>query len=278
MLHTRARVSSKMDTGRLAQAVSRPGIDPRAWVSLAVALGESKVDPKYGVFVNVQLMPTGEKYTAVVASDYVGPGFGFYTPIHLHDDLIVVIPGGDPRLGVTVVKRLWTAADTPPAEAVLDPAEIMLVVEKDKNLRLKVTGSGKVEIDSDATVTLKAGTDVVIDGASRVIAKSPVVRLGDENATEQLVLGTTYRAKEAVSNTAVQAAHSSSAAFYTLAAAQFLVLANAAVGPLAALKPGFLALQGLFAGKATPETAAATQIGTFEAAAVSYLSTVSNTK
>jgi hypothetical protein len=251
-----------MDTGRLAQAVSRPGIDPRAWVSLAVALGESKVDPKSGVFVNVQLMPTGEKYTAVVASDYVGPGFGFYTPIHLHDDLIVVIPGGDPRLGVTVVKRLWTAADTPPAEAVLDPAEIMLVVEKDKNLRLKVTGSGKVEIDSDATVTLKA----------------PQVRLGEEAATEQLVLGTTYRGQEATMNPQLQTAFVALATLCTAAAAQFLILANAAVGPLAALKPGFLALQAAFLAAQPAQTAAGTAIATFEGAANTYLSTVSNTK
>ena len=182
---TRTRISKKMDTGRMGQAVSRPGIDPRAWVSLAVALGDSKVDPKYGVFVNVQLVPTGEKYTAIVASDYAGKGFGLYTPILANDDLVVVIPLGDPRLGVTVVKRLWTAADTPPAEAVLDPTEVMLVVEPNKNLRLKVTGTGNVEIDSDAVITVKAGADVVIDGAARVIAKSPAVFLGDENAIKE---------------------------------------------------------------------------------------------
>jgi hypothetical protein len=249
-----------MDTGRLAQAVSRPGIDPRTWVSLAVALGESHVDPAYGVFVNVQLMPTGEKYTAIVAADYVGPSFGFYTPIHLHDDLIVVIPGGDPRLGVTVVKRLWTAADLPPAEAVLDPTEVMLVVEPDKNLRLKVTGAGKVEIDSDATVTLKA----------------PAVRLGEEAATEQLVLGTTYRGNE---DTMITALNTLVAALNTFAGA----ITTAIVADLAASAPPVAyvvpnTLLPICTALATAGATFQTAIGTFQGAAATYLSTVSNTK
>lgn len=256
------RISSKLDTSRLGQAISRPGIDPRAWVTLAIALDESKVDPAYGVFVNVQFMPTGEKYTATVPAGYAGKGFGFYAPIHKDDDIVVMIPLGDPRLGVVVVGRLWTAADTPPTEAVTDPDEVMLIVEKDHNLRLKVTGTGKVEVDSDDTVTLK----------------SPKVRLGDEAATEQLVLGTTYRTNETTSNTAVQAAHTAANVLDVGAAAQFAVLANAAVGPLAALKPGFLALQALFVAAAPPEASAASAIGAFEGGAANYLSPVSNTK
>jgi hypothetical protein len=135
---------------------------------MAVALDDSKVDPAFGVFVNVQLMPSGEKYTAIVGADYEGPGFGLYSRIKRDDDLVVMIPLGDPRAGVHVIRRLWSAADGPPAEAVLDPTEVMLVVEPNRNLRLKVTGTGKVEIDSAATVTVNC----------------PDIRLGDLAPTD----------------------------------------------------------------------------------------------
>jgi hypothetical protein len=157
-----------MDIARLGQAISRPGIDPRTWVSMAIALDDSKVDPAFGVYVNVQLLPSGEKYTAIVGADYAGPGFGLYSPIKAGDDLVVMIPNGDPRVNVQVIRRLWSAAGIPPAEAVLDPTEVMLIVEPNSNLRLKVTGTGNIELDSASSVTVNC----------------PDVRLGDLAPTD----------------------------------------------------------------------------------------------
>lgn len=151
----RTRIGKNLDVGRFGAAISRPGIDTRVWVSLAVALDESNVDSKYGVFVDVQLVPSGEQYTARVPADYAGKGFGFYGRIHKDDDLVVAIPSGDPMDGPVVVARLWSEADTPPQQAIDDPDEVMLIVEKDRNLRLAVSGEGKVEIDADKTVTVK---------------------------------------------------------------------------------------------------------------------------
>jgi hypothetical protein len=86
--------------------------------------------------------------SARVSADYVGQGFGFYAKIKDNDDLVVVVPSGDSAHGPVVVARLWSAADTPPTEATDDPTEVMLVIEKDKSLRLKVTGSGKLFLDA----------------------------------------------------------------------------------------------------------------------------------
>lgn len=168
-------------------------MDPRAWVSLAVALDESKVDSKFGVFVNVQLLPTGEKYTAIVPAVYAGEGFGLYAPIHKDDDLVVAIPSGDPKLGIVVVSRMWTAADTPPADAKSDPNDVLLVVEEGKNLRLKVQGSGNVNlIVADGMVNLgeESPSDFVAL-AQKVLDQLDLVKNWASGHTHPAAMGTT---------------------------------------------------------------------------------------
>ena len=144
----RTRIGRSLDSSRLGEALSRPGLDTRCWVSLAFALDESQVDQGHGVFVNVRLHPSEEEYTARIPSDYAGNGFGFYAKIHKDDALVVIIPSGDASEGVIVSDRLWSAADLPPTEAVNAPDEVMLVIEKDKTLRIATSGAGKVILNS----------------------------------------------------------------------------------------------------------------------------------
>lgn len=163
-----SRASGLMDMNRLGAALARPGMDTRITSSYAYANDESHYDAAHGVFVDVTLAPSGQVLTARVPADYAGKGFGFYARIHKDDELLVVLPNGDPSDGPVVVARLWSQADTPPAEAGTDEDEVMLVVEKDKNLRLKTTGKGVVEVDSDTTVTIAVGSSskVTIDKGS----------------------------------------------------------------------------------------------------------------
>lgn len=166
MLH-RTRVSGLMDFNRLGAALARPGIDTRIQSSIAYALDESYYDKDHGVFVNVRAAPSGQKLTARVPSFYSGPSFGFYARIHKDDQLAVLIPNGEQAEGAIVIARLWSAADPPPAEVDNDLDEVMLIVEKDKPLRLKTSGNGKVEIDSDETVTVAVGSSkVTVDKSS----------------------------------------------------------------------------------------------------------------
>lgn len=198
---SRTRVSGLLDVGRLGQALARPGIDTRIQTSRAYADDESYYDEKAGVFVEVTMVPSGQSVTARVPASYAGSGFGFYARIHKDDEVLVILPNGDPADGAVVVARLWSEADVPPAEAKDDPDEVMLIVEKDKSLRLKTTGEGKVEIDSDkqvkvvtktSTITLtpdsidiKAdGKPVNIDGADIVLngGSAKVSRVGDKTS------------------------------------------------------------------------------------------------
>jgi len=161
----RSRVGSSIDAQRLTQLVSRPGIDPRTWTSLAVALGDSVVDEKHGVFVDVMLVPTEEEYTARLAPGYAGSGFGLYYPVKKDDELVVHAPSGDPANGLVASAILWSAADKPPQETVDEPEGVHLVVEPEKNLRLKVSGGGRVHVTSE----------------DRVVVEAPQVHLGADN-------------------------------------------------------------------------------------------------
>jgi len=140
---TRTRISKALDVGRLGAAICRPGMDTRIWVSLAVAKADSMVMDD-GVFVDVTLVPSGEEITARVGADYEGPGFGFYSKIKKDDDLVVAIPSGDSSIGSVVIKRLWSAADAPPDKADTYKDDVVLVIEKDKNIRITVSGGGTV--------------------------------------------------------------------------------------------------------------------------------------
>lgn len=274
----RSRVGSTPDTARLSAAVSRPGIDPRVWCSLAVATGESFVDADHGVFVEVKLLPSGEEYNCRVSSEYAGVGFGFYSKIHKDDELVVLIPMGDPAEGCLVVARLWSASDTPPSElSDTGENEVVLVVEKDKTLRLITSGEGKVFIKSEDTVTLECDK----------------VRLGEEEADEKLIIGSTYRDKQKTLDNGLISDLTAAAAQLT-SASTALTTAGAALtaaGPLVLLPPAGVSISAAGAavttaaaavgGAASQITSAVAKIQTFEtdgAANQDYLSNVSNTK
>lgn len=164
-MRSRTRIASGIDVGALSQAVSRPGIDPRVWVSTAFADSDSVVDADHGVFVDVTLSPSGHQMTARVVPDYAGHGFGVYSRIHKDDELVIQIPNGDPADGAVVVGRPWSAADPPPSDAVNHPEDVVVVVEKDHSLRITTTGAGQV------------------------IVTSPTIKLGSEQSSEPVPLG-----------------------------------------------------------------------------------------
>lgn len=148
----RSRVLSSIDAERLANAVARPGIDPRIWVSYAVLLSDPVVntDPKaQDVFADVMLMPSGTIETARVGALYAGNGFGLYAPLHKDDEVLICAPSGDPDQGLVITHRFWSPADPPPQTVVDNPEDFTLVIEPGKNLRLNVQGAGNIYLTVD---------------------------------------------------------------------------------------------------------------------------------
>jgi hypothetical protein len=226
-------------------------------------MGDAYLDPQHGVFVDVKLAPTGEELTARVGADYAGNGFGLYLgTIHKDDELLVGVPLGDPAEGPVVLRRLWSAADKPPQEAIDHPEEILLVGEKDINVRVIAKGNGKVYVKGQ-TVTLESNN----------------VRLGEEGAVEQVPLGTTWRAKESAMHTTMQAQLATLATLLGTAGSSLT-----SAGPLTLLPPAGVLISAAGAALTSAVavvTALQTAITQYEAeaaAAQNLLSNVSKTR
>jgi len=246
-MNRRTRVGSTIDMVRLSNAVSRPGIDPRIWCSLAFALDESQLDAEHGDFVDVKLLPTELEVTARVPQAFAGSGFGSNKGrIHKDDEVVVLFPDGDPAAGGIIVARLWSASDPPPDDVANAPEDIIEVLEDGLNWLTKTQGS-------DAKATLE----------------SENVRLGDRDATESLILGTSFRSQQQTMDNQLGSQLSTAGGFLTAAGADPVL---AALAPIAAASL-------ISAGSAV--SAAGAAVTAFESAASAnqdYRSNVSKTK
>lgn len=125
-------VGGRVDVERVAEAVSRPGIDPRTWVTLgrtSADLSASDYDLDLGWTVDVELQGGGTHGNVVscrMASGWPGvAGYGEFRPPGQDEEVVVVLPGGDPEedpivLGV-VTSRSGADAPTTVAGRDIDP-------------------------------------------------------------------------------------------------------------------------------------------------------------
>ena len=169
------RAASGLDFNMLSKAMTRPGIDPRSWCSLAI-VQSVVIDEAAGVFCDVLLMPSKRRETARLGAAYAGSGFGFYAPVRVDDEVLVSAPGGDPAQGLVITQRLWSPADVPPAGLEATPEDVVLVVEADKSLRLTVQGGGDL-ILSAADGKVKLGGEAATRGVARL---DDTVNLGNK--------------------------------------------------------------------------------------------------
>lgn len=156
-----SRVSGTLDVGRLGQALARPGMDTRVWVSLAI-VEAVHVDAEEGVFVDVLCVPLRQRGTARLGTEYAGAGFGLYTPLEVDDEVLVEAPSGDPDEGLVVSRRLHSASDPPPSELVDHPEDVLLVVKPGKSVRIAVTGGGKVVLGGAAATEAAAFHSAIV--------------------------------------------------------------------------------------------------------------------
>lgn len=183
----RSRVSGSMDVNRLSEAVARPGIDPRTWVTLATV--KKFVMTSTGPYADVEILsdmtiddfdnPVAHVETARVAPMYAGDGYGFYAPLQVNDEVVVGYPDGNPDHGLVVIGRCWSKADPPPSLGKDNPQDVCLQVLEDTNLRIQVFGSGNVVLGSEDGKVLLGE-----ESASRGVARA------DDNLTASAALKT----------------------------------------------------------------------------------------
>lgn len=255
----RNRRSPPTDPRRLGRALAQEGMDLRHWVSYATvaSVGGEDGTPDYGDANAVVITPAGVEVDVVLEpSGYpitcrhgISAGTVFIcTPIHAGDQVVVGIPDGN----VSMVP------------------EILKVIPGSSN-PIPVGDDGKPVFKNDAALVFAKGVpiDLRTDGGGWVrITPDGQILLGGPDATEQLVLGTTYREKEGEMNqNLIDAITALNVAAQAMTPSDIAVITG-----LAATVGAFLTAFKVF----SPLWQAA--VTTFEASSAQYLSDTSKTK
>lgn len=110
-----------IDQRSTAEAFSFPGIDPRQWISFGTVDTEDPVvfDEETGQpLVSVTLKPSEVQVVCRVGMGVAGNGEGEWAPFLPGDEVLVALPEGDERAGVTIIARLANELDKFPMESV----------------------------------------------------------------------------------------------------------------------------------------------------------------
>jgi len=172
-----------MDVQRLGQALARPGMDTRCWVCIA-SVKKFVLDDKHGPLADVLILSSssstmgddgvaaGDIETVRVGPVYAGPGFGFYAPLDVDDEVLVAFPEGNPDHGGVIIGRLWSRSDPPPSTAVDNTADVCLHVKDGDSVRIVTSGGGKVLLGKvgEATKSVNREGDSVDMGTWQVTA------------------------------------------------------------------------------------------------------------
>lgn len=170
-----------MDVARASEALSRPGIDPRDFVQLAIV--EAVAVNSDGVYIDVRTAH-GQPETATLSAPYGGNGYGLHLPIELDETVVLALPYGSFNAGARVIGRNWDPGDAPPTEAIDHPEDVVLVVRPGQSVRVIVKGGGDVIFDprdggkikhggedADDPLVRKSDLDSVVAKLNSLIAK-----------------------------------------------------------------------------------------------------------
>ncbi len=106
-----ARTYGRFPVNELFDLLKGPGIDTRAWVSMALVEKDQAEDeggkavifsPEYGPLVNVTLQPAGIPTRARVASGVSGNGEGEWFPFLEGDEVVVLMADGSPSNAIII--------------------------------------------------------------------------------------------------------------------------------------------------------------------------------
>lgn len=161
-------MSDPIDHAKIAEALQRPGIDSRSFVSLAIVTAISIEEN--GVIADVTLLPSQIEEHATLAPEYAGSGYGFYFPLEVDQMVIVEAPEGDPAHGLRITARSWDQGEPPPPDVKANPTDVLMFVKKDATCRLLVSGSGNLVVAARGTGKVVLGDeaadqDVVVQSA-----------------------------------------------------------------------------------------------------------------
>lgn len=232
------RVVGSIDLGALREGIASPGMDTRYWVSLGTVgtidnQGDFHPDDPHavwngpeGVECDVKLEPLEQM---VVALWGAGGDVADISPIHPGDQVVVECPGGDPSTPPVITRIIHSRSNKQPMTSgvpIFDNHR-RLIYARQGVVDIRTAGGVQLLLNQDGTAVLKCGssTQIEVDQDGTVTVTGTRINDGGSDAAEQGVLGTSYRGAEDQLFDQLQQGVSA--------------LQAAAVGPLAALQPGF---------------------------------------
>ena len=159
-------MSKPLDMSRMADAFSKPGIDPRKWCSYCKIAGNPEIRES-SVFVSAIIQPEGRVVTLRVPPEYSGPGVGIWMPLSVGETVVAVFPDGNQDAGGIVCKRMWDFENATPEEVRNKPAHLWLIA--DRPIKIKAIGAEVIiqgELISLETTGNIATSKVFIDGVN----------------------------------------------------------------------------------------------------------------
>jgi len=162
-------ITSRIDVGKLAEALRRPGNDPRINITMA-KIEDVAVDPDFGIFADITILPDGEKETCLIGSEYAGNDFGLFMGApKVGDVILVAMPHGEPGFGAVMIRRLFSTKLKPPSEFAAEGGDPM-----------DATNNPTLVIEPGTTLRIigRPGSKVEIAGDSEIVVDSPDVKLG----------------------------------------------------------------------------------------------------
>lgn len=182
----------RIDASRIAQLASRPGADPRVWITFA-DVTQLGFDPDEGIFADLTFQPSGTQETALIGAPYAGNEFGDWCPLNVGDVVLVAVPLGDPGTGPTIITRVWKASDKPSAdfkaEQQQDGADVptqdrVLRVQPGQKYKVRTSGNGDgfdFQVEGDGNVVIKAAQgEMLLQGGTQKFIRGDDRKQGDD--------------------------------------------------------------------------------------------------
>ncbi len=197
------RVRRSIDPNRVREAYRGHGSDTRVWLAFATVAtvkgetpdftdGDAVLVTPAGIAVDVVIEPHGEPLPCTFGRG--GKGYSA-EPIHPGDRVLVAFPDGEPMAGGHILEILASNHDRIPTGDDGKPIA--------QNDRISIIGRGvPVDIrceDNGNKVLLNVDGSIEISNPKIKVTvnKDGTVQIGD-GAVEQMILGTTYRADQAI--------------------------------------------------------------------------------
>lgn len=173
------------DMATFGQALARPGLDTRQWISFATVDADTP-DTRSVLFqdnngdalpwapqILVTLQPSGIAVPCRVASNLAGNGEGSWRPFVAGDEVIVAVPEGNEMAGCTIIGRLNQSIDIFPATVAgmdatkntfaFDRMRCPYVLETTAGFLMRdATTGAALTVQSNGQVTLNSGDQHVL--------------------------------------------------------------------------------------------------------------------